>query len=282
MTKNTLLDLPVFTRFSARVVSVMLCVCAILTLAACSELGIEMQDAPKMTRKSSTSHMTPSKEEAQRVAQNKNLFGKNLRSDRDRLGRLERAVQSMRHDFDKVSPSIRRLMAIEADIQNLIGELKKLTDSPTLTDLSTPYTAPPPKVAPQKMAPTPQHVAKPYKAKAMTPAYNGQASVYKVRIGEHTGKTRIVLDVNAQTSFNVDIDNNERIMTIDLPNTAWGTAISKYFRNSPYISSYSVENTGNGSLLIFQLKKQSRISYKDNLKSLTGSGRRLVIDVAGN
>lgn len=289
MTKNILLKLLLHPRSYPRVLSGAVLVGLLLTLSACSD-GFKIPGAApeEHGRIISKSHMAPSKREAIKNANNKNLFGESLRSDSDRLGRLERALQDMRHDFDKISPSIRRLMAIEGDIQNLITELEKLTDNPKL---ATPKPRPLPTYT--LRAPKPKKYTAPRQVVKATPArptpvssapavQNGKASVYNVRVGEHPGKTRIVLDVNAKTAFSVDIDNSERIMTVDLSNATWGTATAKNFRNSPYVSSYTVESTGNGSLLIFQLKQHAKITYKDDLKSLSGSGRRLVIDVAGN
>jgi N-acetylmuramoyl-L-alanine amidase len=211
----------------------------------------------------------------------KNIFGKNLRSDSDRLDRLERAVQDMRNDFNSVQPSIRRLMAIEGDIQNLITELEKLNADPSLA-------TPPPrakkvmnakKTTMARSHKIPPSTAKKSFVKKTPPPVNGNASVYDVRIGEHPGKTRIVIDVNTKTGFNVDIDNNEHIMIIELPNANWATAMSRNFAKSPYISSYNVEASGNGHMAIFQLKRNARVGYKADLSGFQGSSRRLVIDV---
>ena len=218
---------------------------------------------------------------------NKNLFGKSLKTDDERLNRLERSVQSLRNDFDTVQPSIRRLMSIESDIQELIGELKQLSDEPTMASGNSfqpnipvapapvyrePYIAPAKKV---RSAPSSY-------MKKSAPAYNGgNATIFDVRTGEHPGKTRIVLDSNAKTSYSVDIDNNENIMVVDLPSANWGASTSKSFPKSSIISSYSVENSGSGSLLVLQLKRNARVTYQKSLPSNSGAGQRIVMDVAG-
>ena len=46
----------------------------------------------------------------------------------ERIGRLERAVQSLRNDFDTVVPSMVRMVAIEKDIKQLVVQLQTLTD----------------------------------------------------------------------------------------------------------------------------------------------------------
>ena len=47
-------------------------------------------------------------------------------SDAERFERLESAVQKLRDDFDAVSPSINRLVAIEREIQGLVDQLEVL------------------------------------------------------------------------------------------------------------------------------------------------------------
>jgi hypothetical protein len=222
----------------------------------------------------------------------KNIFGKSLRSDSDRLDRLERATQDMRNDFNAVQPSIRRLMAIEGDIQNLIAELEKLNADPSLATGSMTS-----KRAAKATRTTRPQVTKntksnrkqiltPSRATSSTnfvkkspPSVDGAPNVYDVRIGEHPGKTRIVMDINSKVGFNIDIDNNEHIMIVELPNASWSAAMSKSFAKSPYITSYNAEASGSGYIAIFQLKRDARIGYKADLDGFTGSSRRIVIDV---
>jgi len=212
-----------------------------------------------------------------------NLFSQNLRGDDARLDRLERAVQDMRNDFDTVRPSIDRLISIEQDIQDLIGQLETLT-------VAEPFPAPA-MAAPQALQepqttnnimPNAQKITAPKQEIITTPPVaGGVASVYNVRVGTHPGKARIVLDANTKTPFTADLDNNEKILVIDLPNANWTAAISKSI-NNPVIASYKVEakENGAGSMMIIQLKKNTSIAYQDSLKALSGSGQRLVIDLA--
>ena len=179
-------------------------------------------------------------------------------------------------------------MAIEGEMQSLIVELRKVNTNPTVAKPRPAQAIGSPQPAPARIsdaAPPVPMAAKvkkpaPIKAAPPPPVQNGKASVYGIRVGEHPGKTRIVLDVNAKTSFKPDVDNSEKIMIVELPDASWGTTTAKSFGRSPFITSYKVEKSGNGSLLIFQLKKGAKISYKDALPSHSGSGRRLVIDLS--
>jgi N-acetylmuramoyl-L-alanine amidase len=220
----------------------------------------------------------------------KNIFGKNLRTDGERLDRLERALQDLRNEFDSVRPSVIRLVAVERDIQSLISELKKLSQEPGVrTSLQQAAPTSQPQIIASNNIPMPsQPVATPkrttqtnktYQNKTPPPVSNGQASVFDVRVGEHPGRTRIVLDTNAKTDFNVDIDNSERIMVIDLPSANWTAAMARSFGKSPIISSYKVEPSGNGHLLIFQLKAPANLASKSDIGGPNG-GRRIVLDIA--
>lgn len=231
----------------------------------------------------------------------KNIFGKSLRSDSERLDRLERAVQDMRNEFDTVRPSIRRLMAVESDIQSLIGELQQLSRNPSAMapapaqmnkpmnkSMNQPQVITPqgnsaaitPVRAPKPMPAVTPKTQKTFQTKTPPPVTGGQATVYDVRVGEHTGKSRIVLDVNTTTPFNVDVDNNEKIMIVELPQANWTAVQSRNFGKSPIVSSFAVEPSGNGHILIFQLKKAANVIYQDDIGAFRGSGRRIVIDLS--
>lgn len=72
------------------------------------------------------------------------LFATPLKDTNQRVQRVEDAVQSLRNDFDTVVPAITRLVAVEKDIKDLIGQLK------TLTDETAPRGTPPPTPALQR------------------------------------------------------------------------------------------------------------------------------------
>ena len=211
------------------------------------------------------------------------MFSKSLRSDAERLDRLERAVQDMRHEFDLVKPSIKRLMAVEGDIQSLITELQKLSENPSI---ATPPKRPivtPPVSGSKRTIKRPANIVRKTKKSLQTqsppPIQNGRANIYGIRIGEHPGKTRIVMDSNTKTSFSTDIDNNEKIMIIELSRADWTAKTAQSFSKSPFISSFKVEPSGDGQLVIFQLKRNASIGYKADISALNKSGRRFVIDL---
>lgn len=251
------------------------------------------------------------------------LFAEKLSSEDDRMDRLENAVQELRNDFDAMAPSIVKLVAVEKDIQELVGQLETLVsgenavppiDSEALNE-SSPVPAPAaadsadaaplplqsepimegdpalanavaaetpaPATPAPSAAPTPAAITPP---PAPTPApaaapVSGIA-VTAIRIGEHPGKTRIVLDASAKTEFKADLDNAEKMLVVELPDAQWSAEKQKTFAGSPFVASYEVNpsNAGKGTLLVLKLKADATILYKGMMDGDNGGGK-IVIDI---
>jgi hypothetical protein len=100
-----------------------------------------------------------------------------------------------------------------------------------------------------------------------------------MRVGEHPGKLRIVLDIRGRTPYTADLDNNEKILVVELPKAAWTAERQKNFTDNPLISSYRTEAMEDGgTMLILQLKSASSIGYKAAIDNPDG-GSRIVIDL---
>lgn len=143
----------------------------------------------------------------------------------------------------------------------------------------SPYPAGEP-TAPADSAQAPSAAAAVATTPAPAPAMASGVNVMDIRIGEHPGKTRIVLDVSGKSSFTADLDNQERILVIEIPAAGWNAALQQTLSSSPLLSSYRVERLDNGgSMLILQLKKAAVISYKGTMDDATTKGQRLIIDL---
>lgn len=264
------------------------CTLLLALLSACSwgfdsneSQGNKVYTAPNLPDESNDSRETSRM--VKRDFNPKNMFGSQA-SDVERLDRLERMVQTLRNDFDNVSPSIKRLMVLEGDLQTLISELQEITklplEEPTVDTINAGA------ATSNKTFTKPKAVQQSNKIiynKTPPPVQGGQATVYDVRVGEHKTKTRIVIDVNKKTNYSVSVDNDEGIMLVELPNIIWEARDSRSYRKSGYLTAYSVEETDNGYLLIFQLKRTARISYEKVLPALSGGGaQRIVLDLSGS
>ncbi len=110
----------------------------------------------------------------------------------------------------------------------------------------------------------------------------GSAIVSGVRVGDHPGKVRLVFDVTKKTNYTLDLDNNENLLIVELPNAKWKTpTASESFGKLPVLKSYKVDqaNGGAGNIFIMQLKKPTQILMQGKYPALSGSGERIVIDL---
>tara|TARA_R110002124_G_scaffold64985_2_gene177936 strand:+ start:753932 stop:754918 length:987 start_codon:yes stop_codon:yes gene_type:complete len=106
------------------------------------------------------------------------------------------------------------------------------------------------------------------------------ASVNNIRFGEYKGQDRVVLDLTAPANFRYDLDNNEKLLIIDLPSASWSTQMAKKITSSGAIAAYNAQPGANGGTqLIFSLKKNARVSQARALPPNGQYGHRIFIDI---
>ncbi len=107
------------------------------------------------------------------------------------------------------------------------------------------------------------------------------ANVTAVRVGEHPGKSRIVLDLTGDVPFKYEIDNNERVLLVALPGTGWETLPGKAIKN-PIISGYTAQmnQAGDGSVLVIELAAPSKVVSATKMGASGDAGNRIVLDIA--
>ncbi len=247
------------------------------------------------------------------------LFATAADNDDARMERLENAVQTLRDDFDKVSPSINRLIAIEQEIQTLVDQLQVLVegDNATLDTSSIPPVSeqalsepmmspdaasaaaptidpPPPPAPPQALVPETQPISPPappavveappapVPAVAAPPAaaVSGDG-LRNVRIADHAGKTRIVLETSSNISYTADIDA-EQILLVSLAQGGSSVDAASIKPKSALVNSVDVTpQNGGGMIVAMPLSKSSKILGKGVLPP-DGPNRnyRIYIDLA--
>ncbi len=249
------------------------------------------------------------------------LFSQKIKDPDKRFNRVEDAVVDLRKEFDSYKPAIVRLSAVEADIQNLIQELEVLLqETPPATLYATPPTekpsveedaelnvgqierqpasAPTPLIGktqntveaeqeeePLQPAKKPERMVhkKPQETKSApsTPHYDGKVEK-NLRVGEHKDKVRLVLDSNQPLKYFADLDNDERLMIIELPSAKWVGKMSATLGSSNLIESYSIDpiNGGKGSMIILSLKKGTSVINEGSLSPDKSSPyHRIYIDL---
>lgn len=199
------------------------------------------------------------------------MFSEDVRNDDQRFNRVENAVLDIKRDFASLKPKIDNLLSVETELQDLVTRLDEL-----LYDEQ-------PAAAPTAITPAPM-VEK--KAKWAAPAKStksasGRASVNSIRFGQHKDKIRAVLDLTANSNYSIDLDNNEKFLIVELPNTQWNAAASKNLK-LPLIKSYSTQplENGSGTRLIVSLSKGTTLLKHQKLKASAKSNDRIYFDLA--
>lgn len=138
----------------------------------------------------------------------------------------------------------------------------------------------PPKAAPKvakKAEPAPQPAKK---AEAPDKKY-ATPHVLNVRIGSYPDKTRIVLDLSEPAQYNVDLDNQEKLLVLEVKNAGWDAKKSYTFKDSKLLSSFTAQDEGaNGSRLLLALKQPVKVLKKFSLKADGPRKDRIVLDIA--
>lgn len=209
------------------------------------------------------------------------LFAEQLSDNNARFSRLENAVTDLRREFESFKPAITRLVAVESDIQDLIKQLDMLLQNeppPAPMPAVQPMVpnAPPQQLTPQDTAPPPAP------APAQSTNTSGGSNVSALRVGQHSDRLRVVMDLSSKASLMADLDNAENLLILELPDASWSAATQKSFAKSPLIRSYTVEsiNNGRGSRVIMALKKNTQILKQQDLPPGNNPNYRVYIDLA--
>jgi hypothetical protein len=213
-----------------------------------------------------------------------------------RLANLEQTVGQLQNDMNTMMPVLSRLVAVQTDIQAMLAKLQvangtagsasatavpgaALPPAPSVTQEPVPLTGPAASAPPAAMTPAPPPVAPapPPQAAVQPPAVR----IAGLRIGEHPGKTRIVLDVPDKLAFTKDIDNTEHILTIDVAGAGWaGDTAAHATPKSPLVTSWQASPDGQGGTrFVIPLRKSAKV-LAAQIVSATGQPPKIVIDLA--
>ncbi|MBP7722404.1 MAG: hypothetical protein KA155_07685 [Alphaproteobacteria bacterium] len=132
--------------------------------------------------------------------------------------------------------------------------------------------APPPEPEPEDVAQGPPETPKPEPPASTGPAVTG------IRTGlQPKGITRIVLDLSGPTPHHSDLDNEEKLLLVEMPEAGWSAALNGTFADAPLLVSWTTEPLpdGKGTRLVLQLRDKVQI-VSDS--SLNGPAR-IVLDL---
>lgn len=148
---------------------------------------------------------------------------------------------------------------------------------------------PPPVSAAPMTAKPPVPLAAPPAATAQSASYTPPAvnmkSIQGVRFGAHEGgKSRLVVDVSDASAFKFDIDNNERMLVLEIPGTAWNAGpLTRMVQDNPLVQSMTASPDGQGGTrVVFMLQKPAKVLWSQAIPPAGMQGHRIVLDVAEN
>lgn len=219
-----------------------------------------------------------------------------------RLLRMERAVDGLRRDLNKLLPPLSSLIVSDIKLDRVIREITTQPGGgadeslplqhghgfvPAMPSAPIPvqkFSAPavnagavmPKKSFPQ-MRPKPRETAM-----SMPEKYaGGPPNVTQVRTGAHPDKTRMVLDINAPAQFRYDLDNNEKLLLIDLPGINWSAPRQQKLARNPLVSGYTAQASGDGgTMLVVELKQPAKVLRSKALPPNDRYGHRIYFDIA--
>lgn len=224
-----------------------------------------------------------------------------------RLSRLESDVGGLKNQMGELTAILEKMPALHGRIDDLMTELKRI-DGRIASNMSSPTPAPKPAVptttpvtiavksTPPAARPvaTPTPIVKPAipvattseallsvtSNKPVTPATLPAASVRQIRIGDDADKTRVVFDLSRKVGFVTDLDNNEKILIIDVDAGEFTAPAGASFAKSPLVASYTAQALSGGkSRVILQLRDDVDIARTQMLPPNGEKGDRIVLDL---
>lgn len=111
------------------------------------------------------------------------------------------------------------------------------------------------------------------------PVTGGQG-ILNVRTGVYESYMRIVMDMDAKYAYEYKLGDNDKSLTLILPEASWSTQNERTYAGDAYLKSYSVKNTKNdGSSVVFKFNEPIDIKMVALYTPEANKPYRIVIDV---
>ena len=213
------------------------------------------------------------------------LFTYGTTDTNERFERLEKVVQAMSNDFKTLKPSIERLVVIENDLENITFQLENLLKQEQVVETTHTKTIPfvepdrqiisiergPIYTLPERTTQTSYKAPKSY--------INPGNLIHTMRVADHKDKTRVVFETTKALDYEVSIDNGERLVAIQFDQGSLGSDPNSLSRFSKLFKSIAHVQEGEGSLIVFELEKDTEILTKQRIKpNKHSSNHRIFID----
>ncbi len=227
----------------------------------------------------------------------------------DKIAALQQQVTALQQEVIAARPKLAKIDVMEQKFKDLSLGLDRIDatygmqkNAPAAVPVPAAIAIPvPPPVAPvaissapEKPVPVveakppapPKAAEKPAEKEAEKPVAKTEAApvgkpvVKDVRIGEQKGFSRLVLDLGKEAKVTYDVDNDEKILLIDIPGFTWEGAKTKTIANSPLVASYQASSDDKGAHLVVQLKNPAKVSNYTSIGPVGGKFPRAVLDIS--
>ena len=236
---------------------------------------------------------------AEKTLKTDQLFAQDIKTPEDRFKRLETSVQKIASTLNKMSPSITKLIGIESELDALTFQLEELINKGKYDALVKEQSMPAPMIEkkladtkiesmPKMAQPIPETKTKAKvkskpkpkaKSKAI-PRVQAGDFIKKMRVGDDSGKTRIVFETSERLDYTVTVDNAEKIALISFPKGNVSSNPNILAQYSNLIKSMVQQKDGEGAAFIIDLSKDTEVLKKMRIgpdKHITN--HRIVIDL---
>jgi|GEM_PF-922220 TolA-binding protein len=249
--------------------------CLVTGLSGCSWEMVRQANNPDRTRDQAVAAENIQADKRQTL-ETRRLFTQPVQNTEQRFMRLEREVQRLRDNLDRMAPAVGRLVRMEEDLEILVDQMEEMPESQSVATTG----APPLRLDRMYTPDDQQQAATPTPATTQQAAVKRDSAVTKIRFGEHVDKTRIVLDLAGKTAFSVALHDNRMGMTVMLPHAGWAASRSWTSDIAPLVKSYQARELPHGGYQVsFTFHEPARIIRQEILPPRAHRGYGLVIDL---
>lgn len=187
-------------------------------------------------------------------------------SDERKIEILREEVARIQGEVDALKPDIQKVDLIQRQLDLISKELASIDGRHGLKE------KPKAKPQPKKASPKP---SVPQQSMKIT---SGTKEVGRVRFGKAGNATRVVLDLGASAKYSTDLDNEEKILIIELPGTKY--AAKSEGNGMGLVQSYTGKTSENGTAqVILQLSSPVKIKASQALPPNGSYGHRVYLDL---
>ncbi|MEM9469459.1 MAG: AMIN domain-containing protein [Pseudomonadota bacterium] len=207
------------------------------------------------------------------------IFEEEISNNDARFDRLENVVSELHTEFKTLKPSINKLVSVENDLNDLMDQLDVLINETPIQPRS--FTPPKPMAAKAQANQKPVAITPEQEiSKASTNVDRSKAILHNLRLADHKGKTRLVIETTQHLPYTANLDKSENLLTVSFDKGKASFNPASLSKKSKLVKTVTVDNQGNASLVIIELTKPIALGLEGRVKpNKDNSYHRIFIDL---